>query len=83
MSVLQHKTVNLQHETLDLQKEALGLHKQSIGMHQESLKKQDETIDEIRGIREDFHSSVNNRLTKIEESLHTITVALEQANLLR
>lgn len=79
---LQRETIGLQKETLGLQKEALALHKESITMHKESLKKQDDTIAEIHGLRDDFRSSVNDRLTKIEESLHTIKVALEQAKIL-
>ena len=79
---LQKETIGLQKETLGLQKEALALHKESITMHKESLKKQDDTIAEIHGLRDDFRSSVNDRLTKIEESLHTIKVALEQAKIL-
>jgi len=51
-------------------------------MHKESLTKQDEIITEIHGLREDLRSSVNDRLTKIEESLHTIKGALEKAKIL-
>lgn len=54
MRDLQVKTVDLQQTTIDLQKEAIELHKESIGMHKESLKKQDITITEIRGLRDDF-----------------------------
>ncbi|PWR75585.1 acylphosphatase [Methanospirillum stamsii] len=79
---LQKETIGLQHETVGMQREALDLHKESIGMHKESLKKQDEMVTEIHGLRDDFRSSVNDRLTKIEESLHTIKVALEQAKIL-
>lgn len=82
MRDLQKDTISMQKETLDLQKEAIALHKESITMHKESLKKQDDTIAEIHGLRDDFRSSVNDRLTKIEESLHTIKVALEQAKIL-
>lgn len=79
---LQQTTIDLQKETLCLQKEAIGMHKESISMHKESLKKQDETIAEIRGLRDDFRSSVNDRLSKIEESLQIIKGALEQAKIL-
>ncbi|MGV8108443.1 acylphosphatase [Methanospirillum sp.] len=79
---LQKETISLQKEMNGMQKEALALHKESISMHKESLKKQDETIAEIRGLRDDFRSSVNDRLTKIEESLQTIKVALEHAKIL-
>ena len=79
---LQKETIGLQNVTIGLQKETLALHKESITMHKESLKKQDDTIAEIHGLRDDFRSSVNDRLTKIEESLHTIKVALEQAKIL-
>ncbi|KAF5069254.1 Acylphosphatase [anaerobic digester metagenome] len=82
MRDLQKDTISIQKETLDLQKEAIALHKESITMHKESLTKQDDTIAEIHGLRDDFRSSVNDRLTKIEESLHTIKVALEQAKIL-
>jgi hypothetical protein len=79
---LQMKTVGLQEKTIDLQQEAIGLHKQALGMHHDSLKKQDETLVEIRGLREDIRETFNDRLTKIEESLHTIKSALEQAKIL-
>ena len=79
---LQEKTLGLQEKTLGLQQEAMGLHYQSISMHRDSLKKQDETIAEIRGLREDIHFTFSNRLTKIEESLQTIKSALEQAKIL-
>ena len=79
---LQEKSIGFQEKTIDLQQEAIGLHKQSLGMHHDSLKKQDEMLVEIRGLREDFRSTFNERLTKIEESLHTIKSALEQAKIL-
>jgi acylphosphatase len=79
---LQEKTIGLQEKSIDLQLESLILHKQSIGLHHDSLKKQDETLIEIRGLRGDIHSTFDVRLTKIEESLHTIKSALEQAKIL-
>lgn len=79
---MQQTTIDMQKTTIDLQKEAIGLHRESLGMHKESLTKQDVMITEIRGLRDDLHSTVHDRLSKIEESLHTIKVALEQAKIL-
>ena len=79
---LHKESIGMQETTIGMQKEAISLHKESIGMHEKSINKQDEMLTEIRGLRDDFRSSVNDRLSKIEESLHTIKGALEQAKIL-
>ncbi len=79
---LQHQSIDLQHETLDLQHQTLDMQHQSIDLQHETLDLQRETISEIKGLREDFRFTFDNRLKKIEDTLQVIITALERAKIL-
>ena len=73
---------DLQKETLEKQDKALNLHHQTLDLQHQTLDLQHDTISEIKGLREDFRFTFDNRLKKIEDTLQMIITALEQAKIL-
>ena len=70
----QDLTIGLQKETLSLQKETLSLQKETIGL-------QKETISEIKGLRSDTKSYLDQRFFEIQNELVDIKSALVKAGI--
>ncbi len=66
----------MQKETLRLQEETLNLQKETLRLQQETLNLQRETLEEVRALRRDLVSVLDERLRKLEEDVARIKARL-------
>lgn len=69
-------------ESVALGKESVGLGKESVSIGREMLVKQDQTIDEIRGLRKDTKYYMDDKFGAIENKLQKIEDALIKKGIL-
>ena len=73
---LAERSVELAERSVELNERSVELGKESVSIGKRMLKKQDETINEIKGLREDLKSYMEERFDRLEHEVMAIKAKL-------
>ena len=73
---LAERSVELAERSVELSERSVELGEESVSIGKRMLKKQDETINEIKGLREDLKSYMEERFDRLEHEVMAIKAKL-------
>ena len=73
---LLYKSVELAERSVELSERSVELGEESVSIGKKMLEKQDETINEIKGLREDLKSYMEERFDRLEHEVMAIKAKL-------
>ena len=73
---LLYKSIKLAERSVELAERSVELSEESVSIGKRMLKKQDETINEIKGLREDLKSYMEERFDRLEHEVMAIKAKL-------
>jgi len=73
---LLYKSIKLAERSVELNERSVELGEESVSIGKRMLKKQDETINEIKGLREDLKSYMEERFDRLEHEVMAIKTKL-------
>jgi hypothetical protein len=69
--------------SIGLQKETIGMQKETIGLLNGSIELQRETLDEVKGIRQDLNKTLTQEIAEVRIELREMRSALIQAGIMK